>query len=31
MIRIEHTAPNQTSLSSTSEATKLWEAVKRNS
>jgi hypothetical protein len=30
MIRIEQTAPNQTSLFSTSAATKLWEAVKRN-
>jgi hypothetical protein len=30
MITIEQIAPNQTSLSSTSAATKLWEAVKRN-
>jgi hypothetical protein len=30
MITIEEIAPNQTSLSITSAATKLWEAVKRN-
>ena len=30
MIRIEQTAPNQTTLTSTSAATELWEAVKHS-
>jgi hypothetical protein len=30
MIRIEQIAPNQTMLTTTSEATRLWEAVQRN-